>query len=217
MALFLISSLPLLFALICVLRWNARQAPRPLALASTYLKGLLFFFPGYLVILIVRRIFGFSYNGVLFYFSLLQQDHLVPLLTAMTGFLLVQKALAIAPSDERVFLYSFAGISGFLSMMNVADALRTLGSWDAYTLFLLPCLRIAGALAVALTARRFYRWEGRDGVKFFAVAAAASAVLTACGYLACTGRMGWAAALSGAAVIGCIVAFAGRFPRAVQE
>lgn len=217
MALFLVASLPLLFALTCLLRWSPRQAPPALALVSTYLKGVLLFFPGYLVILIIRGIFGYSYDGVWFFFSLLQQDHLVPLLTAMAGFLLVRTTLPITPSDERVFLATFACVSGFLSMMNIADAVRTLGRWDAYTLFLLPCLRAAGALVVALTARRYYRWEGRDGVMFFGVAAAASVGLTACGFLAYMGRMGWAAALSAAAVLGCVGVFAGRFPRAVQD
>ncbi|HET6452135.1 MAG TPA: hypothetical protein VFI08_12530 [Spirochaetia bacterium] len=216
MVLFLVASLPLLFSLVVVLPWGPRQSPPALALVATYLKGALLFFPGYLVILIVRRIFGFSYDGVLFFLSLLQQDPLVPLLTAMGGFLLLQKTLTITASDERVFLTTFACLSGFLSLVNIADALRTVGQWDAYVLFLLPCLRAAGVLIVALTARRFYRWEGRDGVMFFVAAAAASVGLTVCSYLAYSGRMGWAAGLSAAAVLGAVGVFAGRFPRAVQ-
>jgi hypothetical protein len=216
MGLFLVASLPLVFSLVLLLPWNPRQSPPRLTLVSTFLKGALLFFPGYLVILIVRGIFGFSYDGVLFFLSLLQRDHLVPLLTAMGGFLLIQKSLGITPVDERVFLLTFSCISGFLSMMNIVDAIRTLGNSDAYALFLLPCLRISGALVVALMARRFYRWEGRDGALYFAAAAAASVGMTVCGFLAYTGRMGWGAALSAAAVLGSVAVFAGRFPRAVQ-
>ena len=216
MALFLIASLPLLFGIVVLLPWSPRLAPPPLTLVSTFLKGVLLFFPGYLVILIVRRIFGFSYDGVLFFLSLLQRDHLVPLLTAMGAFLLIQRTLALTPTDERAFLASFACLSGFLAMVNIADAIRTIGNWDAYVLFLLPCLRAAGALAVALTARRFYRWEGREGWWFAASAAAISVALTAGSFLAYTGRLGWAAGLSGAAVLGGVAVFAGRFPRVLQ-
>ena len=166
MFLFLVASLPLLFCCVLLLPWNARQVPRTLTLVSTFLKGVLLFFPGYLALLIVRRIFGFSWDGFLLFLSLFQQDHFFPLLAAIGGFLLIQKALAIPATDEAIFLTVFACMSGFLSMLNIADWLRTWGNWDGYSLFILPGLRAAAALAVALAAQRYYRWEGRDGVLF---------------------------------------------------
>ncbi|MGO9308865.1 MAG: hypothetical protein ACLQDL_07575 [Spirochaetia bacterium] len=216
MFLFLAASLPLLFSLVVTLPWSTRQAPRTLALVSTFLKGVLLFFPGYLVLLIVRRICGFSYDGILLFFSLLQRDHLFPLLAAVGGFLLIQKSLAIPATDESVFLTVFACVSGFLSMMNIADGLRTWGDWDWYVLFLLPGLRAAAALAVALAAQRFYRWEGRDGVLFCGAAGAFSLGMSVISFLFSVSRVGLSILLGVLVLLAAAGALAMRFPRAVR-
>jgi hypothetical protein len=216
MFLFLVVSLPLLFCLLILLPWGSRQAPRTLSLVSTFLKGVLLFFPGYLALLIVRRIFGFSYDGVLLYLSFLQRDHLFPILAAVGGFLLLQKSLSFSAIDESVFLTVFACVTGFLSMVNVADALHSWGSWDAYVLFVLPGLRIASALFIALSAQRFYRWEGRDGWLFCGAAAACSLALAVCSFLFTVSRVSWSIALCVVLVVAGVSVLAMRFPRAVR-
>ncbi|MGA2973932.1 MAG: hypothetical protein ABSF77_01320 [Spirochaetia bacterium] len=216
MFLFLIASLPLLFSLVVLLPWDRGQAPRPLALVSTFLKGVLLFFPGYLAILIVRRIFGFSYNGFLLYLSLLLRDHLAPLLAALGGFLLLQRTLSFSGTDEGIFLTAFACLSGFLSMVNITDSLRAWGSWDGYVLFLLPVLRIASALVMALAAQRFFRWEGRDGWLFCAACAACALLFALASYFDVINRLGWAIPLAVLPVLGAVAVFAMRFPRAVR-
>jgi len=216
MFLFLVSSMPLLFALVTILPWKGRHSPRPLALVSTFLRGVLLFFPGYLLLLIVRGIFGFSYDGFLLFLSLLQRDHLFPLLAAVGAFLLVQRTLLIPAGEESVFLVVFASLSGFLSMLNVADAIRSVGTWDGYVLFVLPCLRISGAMIISLAAHRFYRWVGRDGLMFCGAAALCAVGLTVSSFLSRVSLMGWGAALAVAVALGSVVAFAGRFPRTVQ-
>jgi hypothetical protein len=216
MILYLIASMPLLFSLVTLLPWKGRQSPRPLALVSTFLKGVLLFFPGYLALLILRGIFGFSYDGFLLFLSLLQRDHLFPLLAAVGGFLLIQKALPIPPGEESVFLVVFANICGFLSMLNVADALRAIGTWDAYVLFILPSLRLGAALVIALAAQRFYRWEGRDGAMFCAAVGVCAVGLTVSSYLSRISLMGWGGALCAAVVLVSAAVFGGRFPRAAQ-
>ncbi len=215
MFLFLVSSMPLLFALVTLLPWKGRQSPRPLALVSTFLKGVLMFFPGYLALLIVRSIFGFSYDGLLLFLSLLLRDHLFPLLAAVGAFLLVQRTLVIPSGEESVFLVVFASLSGFLSMLNMADAIRTVGTWDPYVLFILPCLRLGAVIIIGLAAPRFYRWEGRDGVMFSSAAALCAVGLTVASFLSRISQVGWGAALAAAVVVGSVVAFAGRFPRTV--
>ncbi len=215
MFLYLVASMPLVFALVTLLPWKGRQSPRPLALVSTFLKGVLLFFPGYLAILIVRGIFGFSYDGFLLFLSLLQRDHLFPLLAALGAFLLVQRSLHIASGEESIFLAVFSCISGFLSMLNAADAIRTIGTWDPYVLFVLPALRLAAVLIIALAAPRFYRWEGRDGVMFCAAAALCAVGLTVSSFLSRISQVGWGAALAGLIVAGSVAAFAGKFPRTV--
>jgi len=216
MFLFLVASLPLLFCLVVLLPWSARQTPRTLMLVSTFLKGVLLFFPGYLALLIARRIFGFSYDGFLLFLSLLQRDHLFPLLAAVGGFLLVQKSLPFPGTDEGIFLTAFACVSGFLSMMNMADWLRTWGNWDAYLLFLLPGLRAAAALIVALAAQRFYRWEGRDGLLFCGAAGAFALALAVCSFLYSVSRVGWSILLSVILALTGVAVLAMRFPRAVR-
>jgi hypothetical protein len=115
-----------------------------------------------------------------------------------------------------VFLSVFACVSGFLALLNVADAIRTIGTWDAYVLFVLPSLRLAAALIIALAAHRYYRWQGRDGVKFCGVVALFAAGLTAASYLSRVSLLPWGAALGAAVLAGALIVFAARFPRAVQ-
>jgi hypothetical protein len=216
MFLFLVASLPLLFCLVILLPWGTRQAPPPLTLVSTFLKGVLLFFPGYLALLIARRIFGFSYDGILLYLSFLQRDHLFPILAAVGGFLLLQRSLGFPATDEGIFLIVFACVTGFLSLVNIADALRTWGSWDGYVLFLLPGLRIAAALFVALSAQRFYRWEGRDGWLFCGAAAACALALAVCSFLYTVSRVSWSIVLCVALALAAAAVLAARFPRAVR-
>ena len=171
MVLFLLASLPLLFSLVVLLPWDPRRAPRPVALVIVFLKGVLMFFPGYLVVLLLRRIFGFSFDGFLLYLSLLLRDHLVPMLVALGAFLLLQRKLDFPASDEGIFLTVFSFLAGFFSMMNIADALRTWGAGQAHTFFLLPFIRIGAALLLALVAQRYYRWEGQDAIALCTIGA----------------------------------------------
>jgi hypothetical protein len=216
MVLFLVASLPLLFCCVILLPWGARQTPRTLTLVSTFLKGVLLFFPLYCALLIVRRIFGFSYDGFLLLLSFFQHDHLFPLLAAVAGFLLVQKSLKFPATDEGIFLTVFACVSGFLSMLNIADGLRTWGTWDGYVLFILPGLRIAAALVIALTAQRYYRWEGRDGLMFCVATGALALALAVISFLYGISLVWFSILLCVLVVAGGVSMLAMRFPRALR-
>jgi hypothetical protein len=215
--LFLVASLPLLFCAVVLLPWGRGQVPRTLSLVSTYLKGLLLFFPGYLAVLILRRIFGFSYDGFLLYLSLLLRDHLAPLLAGLGAFILLQRTLKFSGTDEGIFLATFACLSGFLSLVNVTDLLRQWGNWDAYVLFVLPFLRIASALALSMAAQRFFRWEGRDGWLFCAAGAAVSCALAVVSWCAVINRPWLTAGLTALPVAAAGAAFAMQFPRALRS
>jgi hypothetical protein len=216
MVLFLVASLPLLFSLVALLPWDRGRGARRLATVSTYLKGLLIFFPGYLIMLIFRRIFGFSSDGVLLYFSFLLRDHLIPGLVAVAGFLLLQKKLTLSGKEEDTFLTVFACMAGFMTLLNIADALRTLGSWETYSLFLLPLLRMCMVLAVALVAGRFYRWEGRDAASFSGVVAACAVALTFASFLYGSSRVVWSILLTTAFFLAACLVVAFRFPRVLR-
>jgi hypothetical protein len=216
MQLFLVASLPLLFSLVILLPWDRRQAAARLSLVTTFFKGVLLFFPGYLVILLVRRIAGFSYDGFLLYISLFVRDHGAPVLAAVGAFLLLQRFLVINGTDEGTFLAVFSFLCGFLSLVNLTDAVRAWGNWTTADLFVLPCLRIAAVLLVSLVANRFFRWEGRDGALFASAACAVSVVLAAISWLL---RLGWPLGASigtVAAIAAAIILFALRFPRTAR-
>jgi hypothetical protein len=216
MQLFLVASLPLLFAFVVFLPWDKRQVPTRLSLVATFFKGVLLFFPGYLVIALVRRIAGFSYDGFLLYISLFVRDHAAPLLAATAGFLLLQRFLTINGTDEGTFLVVFAFLCGFLSVVNLTDLVRSWGDWTTDDIFILPCLRVAGVLLVALVANRFYRWEGRDGALFAASVAGVGLLLTTASWLYRASFVVWGSLLAFAGIAAAVIVFALRFPRAVR-
>ena len=216
MILFLMASLPLFFFFVVLLPWDSELAPRALTLVDTFLKGVLLYVPGFLVMLVARRIFGFSYNGILLFLSLLLRDHLVPLLLGMGAFLLAQKRLDVRGTDEGIFLAVFSFLAGFLSMANITDLIAEWGTWDAHALFLLPALRIATVLLVSLAAQRFFRWEGKDGAAFCGAGAALAAILSVSSFFFRINRPGWSALFAALPFAASVALFAMRFPRAVR-
>ena len=216
MTLFLLTSLPLVFLLLLWLPWRSSRIPEITVLLGIFLKGVLIFFPGYIAVVIVRRIFGFSYGGVLLFLSLFLRDQLFPLLAAIGGFLIMKSKLQISGLDEENFLSVFAFLAGFLAMMNIADMARSWGYWDSYLLFLLPLQRLASVIIVSLAARRFFPWEGRDAAFLCALTAALALGLAVPAYLVHVNRPLWSVLVTAAALVAGIFAFAARFPRVVR-
>ena len=217
MVLYLIAAVPLIFAFVVFLPWNRSRAPETLTLMGTFLKGALVFLPAYLVILLLRAIFGFSYEGFFLYLSLLLHDHLVPVLAGLGGFLLLKWKLNITRDDETIFLTVFSFLSGFFGMLNLTDAFFASGSWDPYALYLLPSLRLATVLFVSLFAQRFFRWEGSDGVLFCGAAAGLAILLNFSSFFCRINRAGWSALLVVVPLLVAISFFAMRFPRALRD
>jgi hypothetical protein len=216
MILFLLFSFHLFFFLVCSLPWGAQKTPDVPQLVSVFLKGVLLFFPAFVVILITRRIFGFSWSGAWLFISLLLRDQLVPLLAGLGGFLIVKKKLDLPIFEEGIFLGVLSFFCGFLAMINVADLVRTWGSWDAYVLFLLPFQRLAAVVFISLLARRFYPWEGREAVLYAIVVAGVAVALSICGFLFVESRPLWSILLTAVPVAAAVIAFAMKFPRALR-
>jgi len=215
MILFLLFSFPLFFFLVSSLPWGAQKAPGMPQLVNAFLRGVLLFFPAFIVILITRRIFGFSWSGAWLFISLLLRDQLVPLLAALGSFLIMKKKLDLPIFEEGIFLGALAFFCGFLAMVNIADMIRTWGSWDAYVLFLLPFQRLAAVVFISLLARRFYPWEGREAVLYTIVVAGVALGLSICGFLFVDSRPLWSILLTAVPVAAAVIAFAMRFPRAL--
>ena len=182
MIVFLLTAMPLLFAFALLLPWDEGKAPQKLFLVFQFLRGVLLFFPAWLILLVLRSIAGFAYSGFPLFLSLLARDHLPPILLAAGGFLLVVRSIEYPSSDEGVFLTAVSYLSGFFAMMSVADFVSGYGRWDAHALFLLPVSRVAVVLFLAAVARRFERWRGSAGAAYCAVAAGAAV-------LACTASL----------------------------
>lgn len=216
MELFLLFLFPLTFVLLIWLPWRPRSTPERAFLVGTFFKGVLMFFPGYLVILIFRRIFGFSYSGFVLFLSLLQRDQLVPLLAALGSLLVLKSKLEISGIEEENFLAVFAFLAGFMAMLNIADMVRSWGNWSAYLLFLLPMLRLSAVLVLAMAARRFFPWEGRDAAWLLAAGGGLALGFTIPGFLFIISREGWSVLLTVLPLLASILWFAMKFPRVVR-
>jgi len=216
MELFLLLAFPVFFLLLLWLPWGTRNASETAFLVGTFFKGVLMFFPGYIAILICRRIFGFSYSGFVLFLSLLQRDHLVPLLAAIGALLVLKSKLEISSVEEENFLGVFAFLAGFMTMMNIADMVRTWGNWNASVLFLLPLQRISAVLVVSLAARRFCPWEGRDAAWLLAVGAGLALGFAIPSFLFLISRAWWSLLLTAAPLLASMLWFTMKFPRVVR-
>ena len=218
MALFLLAIVPLFFLLLLWLPWGwgKRNPAETSFLVGTFLKGVLMFFPGFLAVLIVRRIFGFSYTGFLLFLSLFQRDQLFPLLAAVGCLLVLKSKLQISGIEEENFLGVFAFLAGFMAMMNIADMVRAWGNWSAYLLFLLPMMRLSALIVVSLSARRFFPWEGRASVPVLSLAAALALGFTIPAFLFLIDREGLAVLLTVLPLLASIFWLTMKFPRVVR-
>jgi hypothetical protein len=172
MSLFLITGMPIVFAFVIAARWTSTREPRREVLLSIFVKGLLCFLPGCILLAIFRGIVGFSLTGFSLYLSLFFRDHLFPLALASGAFVLFQGKLEYPASEEGIVLAVFAFLSGFYALFGTMDFFVLYGYWGAEDLFLLPLLRIAAVLALSMIAPRFYRFQGSYAAAFMGCAAA---------------------------------------------
>jgi hypothetical protein len=217
MVLFLLTAAPLLFAFAVLLPWRPERSPQKLFLGIQFLRGVLLFFPAWLVLLILRRAAGFSWNGFPLYLSLLVHDHLGPALLGVGAFVLAVRRLEYPATDEGVFLTTLAILGGFTWMLCVKDFISDYGRWDARVLFLLPLARLAGMLFLATVARSFERWEGRSGLLFSAAAAGTAALAAVASFLQVVSRGLWGFLLAAALFAAALLVAAARYPQALRE
>ena len=205
------------FAFLALLPWRTDRVPDKLFLAVQFLRGVLFFFPAWIVLLLLRRIVGFSHSGFPLFLSLLLHDHAAPVLLAVGAFVLAVRRLQYTPTDEGVFLTTAAFLSGFYWMLSIADFIAEYGRWSALVLFLLPAVRLAVVLFLATIAREFERWEGRNGVLFSAVAAGAAVLSATASFLVMINRGVWGFLLGAGLFVAALLIGAARYPQVLRE
>jgi hypothetical protein len=213
MSLFLLLSFPLMFIFVTLLPWDVEAAPRPFFLVSTFLKGMLCFFPAYIALIIVRGIIGVSFTGFLLYLSLLLREHLTPILLAVGAFLLLQRKLSFPHTREGIFLTIFSFLMGFFSLLAIADFIALFGRLGASTLFLEPLRRLGAVFVLSILAIRYHRWEGRDGAIFISACAGIALALAFIDWVYFVSFRGIAAILSSLVFCGSAFLFIRQFPR----
>lgn len=216
MTLFLLTAMPMVFAFLILLPWNVQKAPQRLFLVFQFLRGILLFFPAWLILLVLRRITGFAYSGFPLFLSLLARDHLPLVLLALGGFMLVMRAVQYPSSEEGVFLTTVSYLCGYFAMASIADFVAGYGRWDAHALFLLPLSRVALVLFLAAIARRYERWEGRAGLIYCGVAAGAAVLACSASFLIYVNRGLFAFALTAGFLAASVLFAAASHPRALM-
>lgn len=217
MVLFLLVSMPLLALFLAFLPWNRDRVPRTLFQGLQFMRGALMFFPAWVVLVLLRRVAGFSYSGFPLFLSLLVHAHLAPVLLGLGAFILVSRRRDYPATDEGVFLTAASFLAGFFWMQGIADFVAEFGRWGAHALFMLPIVRIGLVLALAMLARRWERWEGREGLLYCLAGAGAALVTSMASFLLFMGLalVGWLACA--ALGLAAIIAAAGRFPHVLLE
>jgi hypothetical protein len=217
MILFLLFGVPVFCLFGAVLNWDRDLTPPWIAMVSAFLWGVLCFFPGYLIALVVDRMAGSPLWGFPLYLSLLFRRALAPLLLGAGGFMLVQRKLSFPSTREGIFLASFCFLSGFFSLFGAVDFLAFYGNWDALDLFLLPLLRMAMIVICSLAAPAFFRWQGREAAAFAGVCAAVCAPVAFMMWLYEINYRWLSIALVSLSFLGSLWALVWQFPRAFMN
>ncbi len=119
-------------------------------------------------------------------------------------------------TEEGILLTALCFLAGFLAVLDLGEFLRSWRTWDAHALFLLPLERFAVALALAMAAHRFYRWEGSLGLLFVGLTAAATPVLASFAFLYHINHVALAWGLVSALFVAVAVVFALRYARVLR-
>jgi hypothetical protein len=215
--LFLLGALPVGALFIVLLPWSERQVPRRVSLVTVFLRGMLWALPAWAAVLVFRRLVGNPLTGLPLYLTLLVGEQMLPIGLGLGAFLLAQRRLAFPATEEGILLVVVCFLAGFLSVLNVAEFLRAWQSWDAHALFLLPLQRFSAALAIAMAARRFYRWEGSLGWLFAGFTAAILPVLALLSFLFEINVVGVAWGLGCALFAAVALVFAFRYRRVLRR
>jgi hypothetical protein len=214
--LFLLGAVPLGALFVALLPWEAKLVPRRPYLATVFLRGMLWALPAWAAVLIFRRFVGDTLTGFPLYLTLLVAEQVLPIGLGLASFLLAQRRFEFPSTEEGILLVALCFLAGFLSVLDVAEFLRSWNAWDAHALFLLPLQRISVALAISMAAHRFYRWEGSLGWLFAGLTAAALPVLAVFSFLFEINLVGIAWGLGCALFAASAVVFALRYARVLR-
>jgi hypothetical protein len=131
-------------------------------LAAAFLKGLLYSITAVVIHFLFGNLFSESLHPLAQYLFYVYRDHLFPFV------LLCLFVFTVLKASTTLEIVSFA--TGFYSLLSVIEVVLKGGRFDAYTLFLLPAMRMATILFLPLLQVRYREWYGWFRVMFlFAV------------------------------------------------
>jgi hypothetical protein len=214
--LFLLGALPLGALFVVLLPWGERQVPRRPYLVTVFLRGMLWALPAWAAVLVFRRLVGSPLTGFPLYLTLLVGEQMLPIGLGLGAFLVAQRRFTFPATEEGILLVVLCFLAGFLSVLNVAEFLRSWRGWDAHALFLLPLQRFSAVIAIAMAAHRFYRWEGSLGWLFTGVAASALPALALFSFLFEINLVGIAWGLGCTLFVAAALVFAFRYHRVLS-
>ena len=117
----------------------------------SYGKGILAFFPSYLILFLIKGIIDVSYDSGTLYLEICFENFLFPLILAGLFFYLLDRKILEEPvAVQALGIISF--LCGFYTLIAVTDILFLRSVYDAYILFYLPTLRIGIILGMSLYA-----------------------------------------------------------------
>jgi hypothetical protein len=177
---------------------------------------MLWALPAWAAALAFRSLAGDPLTGFPLYLSLLVREQAFGVGLGLAAFLAAQRRLAFPATEEGILLVVFCFLAGFLSVIDIAEFLRSWRAWDAHVLFLLPLQRLSAVVILSMAAHRFYRWEGSLGLLFAGFTAAALPVLTVLTLLFEVNLVGPAWGLECALFAGAAVVFAQRYARVLR-
>ena len=202
MGLFLVTSMPLFFAVMVSLPWERSGPIDRLSCVMLAFRGMLAFVPSAVLALIVRGIAGAAYRpAFLHYLSIAYRDHFLFLAAGIAALLLYRRRAPFPRHGDGLFLFHLSFLCGFYALVDCFDFVVSWGAWDLYAVLLLPVLRLTEVTLVSLAASRFRARGGREPALFYAFV---SAMGLAAAFLSYLYGIGWRSI----ATAGTLVAFA---------
>jgi hypothetical protein len=120
----------------------------------TLFKGAIWFVPALFVLSIIQNVFKVSYKPIEHFFYYFYRDHFLYALLGVVGYIVFYE-INVTMRKKHSFLTPVTFLCGYYTLVSINDFLVYVGEFDVYLLFLLPLVRIATIIALALLIERF--------------------------------------------------------------
>jgi hypothetical protein len=201
MAIFLLTGMPLFALLVGAAALSGRMPgvhryESAGDLAWQFLAGVVAALPAQVLLLLLRDIIGVSFRSGQLYFAVALVEQVSPLAVAVGCYLLIHLAPFFGRSRDSLSssLELAVFLSGYFSILSVADFVGGRGELTAHALFLLPLARLTEIVIFARALPRLVQSQGWSRV-------VPGAAMASWPFLAAFGGMWFRQGRAGAAVV----------------